>query len=208
MEDVLDLYEQAYDPKRPVVCFDEKPVQLLAETRVPRPASPGRPRRFDYEYERKGTANLFVAVEPLGAWRQVTVTERRTKQDFAHEIARLVDHYPDAERVRVVLDNLNTHKAASLYEAFSPAEARRILRRLEFHYTPKHGSWLNMAELEISVLSRQCLRRRIGEVERLKEEVASWQGRRNQAGITTKWRFTVNDARRVLPRLYPEISAW
>jgi len=208
MEDVLDLYEQPYDPKQPVVCFDEKSVQLLAETRVPQPAAPGRPLRYDYEYERKGTANLFVAVEPLGAWRQVTVTERRTKQDFAHEMARLVDHYPEADCIRVVLDNLNTHKPTSLYETFPPAEARRILRRLQFHYTPKHGSWLNMAEIEISVLSRQCLRQRIGEVERLQREVASWQAQRNRQGITTKWRFTVNDARRALPRLYPETSAW
>ena len=206
MEDVLDLYEEAYNPKRPVVCFDEKPVQLLGETRVPRPAAPGRRARYDYEYERKGTANLFVAVEPLGAWRQVAVTERRTKVDFALQMQQLVDHYPDAERVRVVLDNLNTHKAASLYEAFSPAEARRILRRLEFHYTPKHGSWLNMAEIEIGVLSRQCLGRRIGEMDLLQSEVAAWQARRNKDGITTKWRFTVSDARSRLSYLYPELS--
>jgi transposase len=206
MEDVLDLYEQPYDPKQPVVCFDEKPVQLLAETKVPRPAVPGRPARYDYEYERKGTANLFVAIEPLAGWRQVTPTDRRTKQDFALEMKKLVDHYPDADRIRVVLDNLNTHKPASLYEAFAAAEARRILRRLEFHYTPKHGSWLNMAELEISVLSRQCLKRRIGEFETLGSEVASWQECRNRDGITTKWRFTVNDARRNLTRLYPDVS--
>jgi transposase len=205
MEDVLDLYEQPYNPRQPVVCFDEKPVQLLAETRVPRPASPGRPRRYDYEYERQGTANLFVAVEPLRGWRQVTVTERRTKLDFAHEMQQLVDvHYPEAERIRVVMDNLNTHKAASLYEAFPPAKALRLLRRLEFHYTPKHGSWLNMAEIEISVLSRQCLNRRIGERHVLGMEVAAWQKRRNEAGIPTKWRFTVNDARCRLPHLYPE----
>jgi DDE superfamily endonuclease len=164
MEDVLDLYEQPYDPKQPVVCFDEKPLQLLAETRVPRPASPGRPRRYDHEYERKGTANLFVAVEPLRGWRQVRVTDHRRQQDFAHQMQQLVDvHYPEADKIRVVLDNLNTHKAASLYVAFPPAEALRLLRRLEFHHTPKHGSWLNMAEIEISVLGRQCLNRRIGE---------------------------------------------
>lgn len=206
MEEVLDLYEQPYDPCRPVVCFDEKPVQLLAETRVPRPAAPGRPRRYDYEYERKGTANIFVAVEPLRGWRQVTVTERRTKLDFAAQMQLLVDHYPEADRIRVVLDNLNTHKPASLYEAFPPAEALRLLKRLEFHYTPKHGSWLNMAELEISVLSRQCLRRRIGEQDTLKREVSAWQNQRNRNGTTTQWRFTVNDARRRLPHLYPEAS--
>lgn len=207
MEDVLDLYEQRYDPSRPVVCFDEKPVQLLAETRVPRPAKPGRPRRYDYEYERKGTANIFVAVEPLRGWRQVTVTDRRTKLDFALQMQQLVDvHYPDADRIRVVLDNLNTHKPASLYEAFPAAEALRLLKRLEFHYTPKHGSWLNMAELELSVLSRQCLQRRIGDREILVQEVTAWQRRRNQDGTTTKWRFTVNDARRRLPHLYPPHS--
>lgn len=204
MEDVLDLYEQPYDDKQPVVCFDEKPVQLLGETRVPRPVAPGRPRRYDYEYERKGTANIFVTIEPLAGWRQVAVTQRRTKQDFAQQMQQLVAHYADAERIRVVLDNLNTHKPASLYEAFPPAEARRLLKRLEFHYTPKHGSWLNMAELEISVLSRQCLKRRLGEMETLEKEVRSWQDRRNQIGTTTKWRFTVNDARRNLPHLYPE----
>jgi transposase len=204
MEDVLELYEQPYDDKQPVVCFDEKPVQLLGETRVPRPVASGRPRRYDYEYERKGTANIFVAIEPLAGWRQVAVTQRRTKQDFAQQMQQLVAHYAAAERIRVVLDNLNTHKPASLYEAFQPAEARRLLKRLEFHYTPKHGSWLNMAELEISVLSRQCLKRRLGEMETLKQEVASWQDHRNRVGTTTKWRFTVNDARRTLPHLYPE----
>ena len=208
MEDVLDLYEQPYDARQPVVCFDEKSLQLLAETRLPRLAAPGRPARFDYEYERRGTANLFVAIEPLAGWRRVTATERRTKVDFARQMQQLVDHYPDADRVRVVMDNLNTHKAASLYEAFPPAEARRILRRLEFHYTPKHGSWLNMAEIEISVISRQCLRRRIGELEQLRAEIASWQERRNREGITTKWRFTVSDARQTLPKLYPEASVW
>ena len=207
MEDVLDLYEQPYDPKQPVVCFDETPVQLLAETRMPRPASPGRPRRYDYEYERKGTANIFAAVEPLRGWRQMTVTERRTKLDFAAQMQQLVDvHYPQADRIRLVMDNLNTHKAASMYEAFPAAEARRILQHLEFHYTPKHGSWLNMAEIELSVLSRQCLQRRIADRETLTGEVAAWQYRRNQDGTTTKWRFTVNDARSRLPHLYPETS--
>ncbi len=205
MEDVLDLYEKPYDPKQPVICFDEKPVQLLAETRTPRPAAPGRRRRYDYEYERKGTANIFVAIEAQKGWRQVTVTSRRTKQDFSLQMQQLVDHYPDADRIHVVMDNLNTHKPASLYEAFPAAEARRILKRLAFHYTPKHGSWLNMAELEISVLSRQCLQHRIGEVESLTREVAAWQDCRNRQGTTTKWRFTVSDARLSLPHLYPEI---
>ena len=205
MEDVLDLYEQPYDPKQPVVCFDEKPVQLLAETRVPRPAAPGRPRRYDFEYERKGTANIFAAVEPLGGWRHISVTQQRTKLDFAAQMKELVDvHYPQADRIRLVLDNLNTHKPASLYEAFPAAEARRILRHLEFHHTPKHGSWLNMAEIELSVLSRQCLQRRIADRDTLTAEVGAWQRRRNQNGTTTKWRFTVDDARRRLPHLYPE----
>jgi len=207
MEDVLDLYEQPYDASRPVVCFDEKPVQLLAETRLPRPVRPGRPQRFDYEYERRGTANIFMAVEPLAGWRQVTVTERRTKLDFAAQMKQLVDVcYPDAERIRLVMDNLNTHKPASLYEAFPPAEARRLLRRLEFHYTPKHASWLDMAEIELSVLSSQCLAHRIADPDTLAAETAAWQKRRNQAGIPVKWRFTVNDARQRLPHLYPEHS--
>ena len=207
MEDVLDLYEQVYDPEQPVICFDEKPVQLLAETRVPRPLFPGRPRRYDYEYERKGTANIFLAVEPLGAWRQVDVTARRTKVDFARQMQQLVDvHYPRAERIRVVMDNLNTHKPASLYEAFAPAEARRLLRRLEFHYTPKHASWLNMAEIELSVLSSQCLNRRIADPALLAQETTAWQTRRNRDGITVKWRFTVQNARTALPHLYPQQS--
>jgi hypothetical protein len=207
MEDVLELYEQPYDAKHPVVCFDEKPVQLLAETRLPRPARPGRPQRFDYEYERRGTANIFIAVEPLAGWRQVTVTERRTKLDFAAQMKQLVDVcYPDSERIRLVMDNLNTHKPASLYEAFPPAEARRLLRRLEFHYTPKHASWLDMAEIELSVLTAQCLAHRIPDQDTLVAETAAWQKRRNQAGIPVKWRFTVNDARQRLPHLYPEHS--
>jgi len=207
MEDVLELYEQIYDPLLPVVCFDEKPVQLLGETRVPRPPRRGRVQRYDYEYERKGTANIFLAVEPLAGWRQVTVTEHRTKLDFAAQMKQLVDvRYPDAKKVRVVLDNLNTHKAASLYEAFPPAEARRILRRLEFHYTPKHGSWLDMAEIELSVLGSQCLARRIAEREVLIEETDAWQRARNRDGTTIKWRFTVQQARNKLPHLYPPIS--
>ena len=207
MEDVLELYEEMYDAKRPVVCFDEKSVQLVAETRVPSAVAPGRPKRYDYEYERRGTANIFMAVEPLGAWRQVSVTERRTKLDFAAQMQQLVDvHYPAAERIRVVMDNLNTHKPGSLYEAFTPVEARRLLRRLEFHYTPKHASWLNMAEIEIGVLSNQCLDRRIPDTDTLVTETTAWQTGRNREGIPTKWRFTVNDARGRLAHLYPAHS--
>lgn len=207
MEDVLELYEEMYDAKRPVICFDEKSVQLVAETRVPSAVAPGRPKRYDYEYERRGTANIFMAVEPLGAWRQASVTQRRTKLDFAAQMQQLVDvHYPEADRIRVVLDNLNTHKPGSLYEAFTPAEARRLLRRLEFHYTPKHASWLNMAEIEIGVLGNQCLDRRIPDADTLVRETTAWQTRRNRDGITTKWRFTVNDARDHLAQLYPAHS--
>ena len=166
MEDVLDLYAEPYDPKRPVVCFDETSTQLLAETRAPMPPRPGRPQRQDYEYRREGTRNLFLACEPLAGWRQVAVTQRRTMQDFAHQMRWLVDEaYPEVPVVRVVLDNLNTHRTASLYETFPAVEARRIAKRLEFHYTPKHGSWLNMAEIEFSVLSRSCLRQRIPDQE-------------------------------------------
>jgi hypothetical protein len=207
MEDVLELYEEMYDAKRPVVCLDEKSVQLVAETRVPSAVRPGRPQRYDYEYERRGTANIFMAVEPLGGWRHVTVTERRTKLDFAAQMKQLVDvYYPAAERIRVVMDNLNTHKAASLYEAFPPAEARRLLRRLEFHYTPKHASWLDMAEIELSVLTSQCLDRRIPDRESLEQNTAAWESRRNQDGIPVKWRFTVQQARTTLLHLYPAIS--
>ena len=205
MEDVLSLYEEPYDAKRPVVCFDEKSVQLVAETRVPSAVRPGRPQRYDYEYERKGTANIFMAVEPLGARRYVKATERRTKVDFAHQMQTLLDvHYPEAECIRLVCDNLNTHKPASLYEAFPPAEARRLLQRLEFHYTPKHASWLDMAEIELSVLSRECLDRRIPDKETLERETAAWQANRNQAGIPVKWRFTVQNARTALTDLYPK----
>jgi len=206
MEDVLELYEEMYDAKRPVVCFDEKSVQLVAETRVPSAVRPGRSQRYDYEYERRGTANIFMAVEPLGGWRHVTVTERRTKLDFAAQMKQLVDvHYPEAERIRVVMDNLNTHKAASLYEAFPPAEARRLLRRLEFHYTPKHASWLDMAEIELSVLTGQCLDRRIPDRGSLEQNTAAWESRRNRDGIPVKWRFTVQQARTTLLHLYPPI---
>jgi hypothetical protein len=204
MEDLLDLYAEPYDPARPVVGFDETTKQLVGETRVPLPLEPGSPERFDYEYERRGTANLFLLCQPLAGWRHVEVTERRTKFDFAQQMRALVDrHFPDAERIRVVLDNLNTHTPAALYEAFAPAEARRILRKLEFHSTPVHGSWLNMAELEFSMLSRQCLGRRIPDRDTLATEVAAWETARNEQRATISWQFTVEDARTKLHRLYP-----
>lgn len=204
MEDVLDLYAEPYDPKRPKVNFDESSKQLLADTRAPLPAHPGQPQRYDYTYERHGTRNLFLVVEPQAGWRHITVTERRTKVDFAHQMQWLVDErYPEAEVIRVVLDNLNTHKPASLYEAFAPAEARRIAKKLEFHYTPKHGSWLNMAEIEFSILARQCLDRRIPDEATLTQEVLAHQERRNAQQATIDWRFSVEDARHKLQRLYP-----
>jgi len=203
MEDVLDLYQEPYDPRRPVVCFDEVPYQLIGETRVPVSAAPGRRQRIDYEYVRRGTANLFLLVEPLRGWRHVDVTARRTNVDFAQQMRALVDvHCPDADRIRVVLDNLSCHTGAALYEAFEATEARRILRKLEFHYTPKHGSWLNMAEIEISILGRQCLHRRLDSAERLQEQTLAWETARNAARTPTTWRFTVSDARVKLHRLY------
>lgn len=207
MEDVLDLYAEDYDDKLPVVGFDETSKQLIKETRLPLPARAGCVERFDYEYERNGVRNLFMFCEPKRGWRHIEVTERRTMLDFAEQMKWLVDFgFPQAERVRVVLDNLNTHKAASLYERFAPEEARRILRKLEFHYTPKHGSWLNMAEIELSVLSRQCLDRRIGDEETLKREIKKLEEARNAACAKIEWRFTTEDARRKLQRLYPSTS--
>ena len=204
MEDVLDLYAEPLDPARPVVCFDETSKQLVAETRTPLPMAPGKPKRVDYEYERNGTANLFLVTQPRGAWRHVDVTDRRTKHDFAQQMRDLVDrHFPNATMIRVVLDNLNTHTPASLYEAFPPAEARRLLRKLELHFTPVHGSWLNMAELEFSMLSRQCLDRRIGDRDTLVTEVAAWENARNEQRAAIHWQFSVDDARRKLHRLYP-----
>ena len=204
MEDVLDLYAEPYDPARPVVCFDESSTQLLADTRPPLPAQPGRPARQDYEYRREGTRNLFLTCEPLAGWRQVAVTERRTRQDFAQQMRWLVDEaYPEIAVVRVVLDNLNTHRVASLYETFPAAEARRIAKRLEFHYTPKHGSWLNMAEIEFSVLSRSCLKRRLADEETLQREVQALVTERNVAQATINWQFNTQDARTKLHSLYP-----
>lgn len=205
MEDVLDLYEEPYDPKRPTVCFDEMPYQLVAEKRIPLPAKPGRPERYDYEYERRGTANLFVVFEPRAGWRHIDVTERRTALDFAHQMRRLADeHYAEAEKIRVVMDNLNIHTGAALYEAFAPQEARRILRRLEFHHTPKHASWLNQVEIELSVLCGQCLSGgRIPDMEMLAKETGAWERERNELGAKVQWRFTAVDAREKLARLYP-----
>jgi hypothetical protein len=207
MEDVLDLYAEPYKAEQPVVCFDEKPVQLVGETRVPRPVAPGRPALYDYEYRRNGTANIFMAVEPLAGRRHVEVTERRTRLDFAEQMRKLVDvHYPEARCIHVVLDNLNTHEPASLYEAYRAAEARRILRRLCFHHTPAHASWLNMAEIEIGVLSGQCLKRRIPDSDTLTAETRAWEARRNAARATITWRFTMQDARCRLNHLYPVAS--
>jgi DDE superfamily endonuclease len=207
MEDVLDLYAEPYDEKRPTVGFDETSKQLIAETRQPISARGGKVERFDYEYERGGVRNLFMMCEPKRGWRHVEVTEQRTMQDFARQMKWLVDEaFPEAERVRVVLDNLNTHRAASLYERFAPEEARRIVKKLEFHYTPKHGSWLNIAEIELSVFSRQCLDRRIGDEETLKGEVKKLEEERNAACAKIEWRFTTEDARRKMHRLYPSTS--
>ena len=204
MEDVLDVYHRPVDPKRPLVCLDEAGKQLIGEVAEPVPAAPGRPARIDYEYVRNGTANLFMISEPHAGWRHVEVTERRTAVDFAEVVRALVEEvYPEAEKVVLVLDNLNTHKLASLYEAFPPEQARRIAERLEIHHTPKHGSWLNMAEIELSVLARQCLDRRIESKEELKRGVAAWEDERNGRGVVIRWQFTTADARIKLRRLYP-----
>ena len=204
MEDVLDLYAESYDPEYPVVGFDERPLQLVAETRTPLPAAPGRAQRYDYEYQRNGVGNIFTTVEPLAGWRHVEVTERRTAVDFAHQMRWLVDEaYPDAELIRVVLDNLNTHTTASLYAAFPAAEARRLARKLEFHHTPVHGSWLNIAECELAVLATQCLDRRLPDLTTVRSEVSAWEARRNQERPTIRWHFTLGQARRKLKHLYP-----
>ena len=206
MEDVLDVYERPADPLRPMVCVDELHTQLIGETRVPIAAKAGQVERFDYEYVRHGTANIFIAFEPLSAHRLTKVTERRTRVDFAEWVRDLANvHYPTAEVIVLILDNLNTHSIASLYEAFEPEEARRIARKLEIHYTPKHGSWLNMAESELSALSRQGLDRRIENKATLDTQVAAWTTQRNAVGKTVTWRFTTADARIKLRRLYPSI---
>lgn len=206
MESVLEVYQTAYNPKIPVICIDEATKQLVKETLVPIPAEQGQPKRFDYEYERNGTANLFMICEPMVGWRRVEVTQQRTALDYAHLLKTLVDSdYNQAEKLMVIQDNLNTHSPASLYKAFEPQEAQRILSRLEFCHTPKHGSWLNMAEIELSILSRQCLDRRIPDLETLKSEVDAWQDNRNHEETWIDWRFTTADARVKLHRLYPSI---
>jgi hypothetical protein len=207
LEDVLSVYQRPYDPRYPVVCFDETSKQLVTETQVPLPMESGQPERYDYEYERNGVRNLFMVVEPLAGWRHVAVTERRTKQDYAYQMKYLVDErYPDAEWVTVVQDQLNTHVPSALYETFEPQEAKRILDKLEFHYTPVHGSWLNMAETELSVLARQCLARRIPDVEGLQREILAWEEHRNTQLRTIDWQFTTDDARIKLKRLYPSFK--
>ncbi len=208
LEDVLDLYAQAPDPQHPVVCLDESPIQLIGEVRQPIPAAPGQVQRYDYEYHRNGTMNLFVVLDAHRSWRRVTVTERRTAQDYAARLRDLVDlDYPHAERIRVVQDNLSTHTPGSLYEAFPAPEAHRLLRRLEFHFTPKHASWLNMAEIEIGVLKGQCLDRRIATRERLEREIAAWERERNAAGARIRWMFTTETARAKMGRAYPKPNA-
>jgi hypothetical protein len=207
MEDVLEVYHRPYDEKRPLVCIDETSKQLVGEVVRPLPPAPGQPERFDYEYVRNGTANLFMISEPLLGWRAVQVTERRTAKDFAEVLRWLVEEvHAEAEKVVLATDNLNTHKPASLYEAFPAEQARRIAERIEWHYTPKHGSWLNMAEIELSVLTRQCLDRRIGSREDLAREVGAWTAERNERAVEVRWRFTTADARIKLHRLYPSLE--
>jgi hypothetical protein len=207
MEDLLDLYQLPYDPRYPVVGMDEMPKQLIAEIRIPLPACEGHPVLYDYEYERKGVCNVFVFVEPLRGWRKVFVRDRRTKVDWAECMRVILDEvYPEAMALRLVQDNLNTHTIGALYEAFAPNEARRLARRLEVHPTPVHGSWLNVAESELSILDRQCLDRRLDATKRVRREVGSWETQRNEAGIIINWRFTIADARVKLKSVYPSIK--
>ena len=207
MEDVLTVYERPYDPTVPVVCMDEQPVQLIKETRQPIPAAAGRPARVDYEYERNGTAAIFMFTEPKAGWRDVSVRERRTKLDWAHEMRRLLEgRYVGVPKVTLVMDNLNTHTTGSLYEAFPPAEARLLAQRLEIHYTPKHGSWLNIAENELSTLTRQCLARRIATLREMRAHVNAWQRKRNKQETPVRWRFTLDRARERMRRVYPRME--
>jgi len=207
MEDVLEVYHRDYGDQEVLVCLDETSKQMVQETRQPGPAQPGRARTYDYEYQRNGVSNLFMLFAPLEGWRRVEVRERRTKSDWAQVVRQLVEQdYPDKKRIVLVMDNLNTHHPAALYDAFEPAEARRIAERLEIHYTPKHGSWLNMAEIELGVLARQCLDRRIPDQETLHWETQAWQSQRNQEAIRVDWRFTTQDARIKLKSLYPSIQ--
>jgi len=204
MEDILDLYAEAHDPYYPVICFDEHPMQLIDHILQPLPSKPGRPARYDYHYKRRGTCNLFIHFAPRLAWRHVQVSQRRTITDFAHQMQWLVDQaFPNALKIRVVLDNLNTHKIASLYQTFPPDEARRIARKLEFHFTPVHASWLNMAEIELAVLGKQCLNRRIPTLSFLSREVSMWEADRNSQQHTVQWLFTCENARQKMTRLYP-----
>lgn len=204
MEDVLDLYAEPEDPRRPRVCLDERPYQLTSEVRPVVSAKPGQVERHDFEYKREGTCNLFIFAQPHSGWRELKVTEHRGILDFAHCLKELADvHFPQAERIRLVLDQLNTHRLDVLYDVFDAPEARRLARKFELHYTPKHGSWLNMAEIELSVLARQCLDRSLPSIEVVRQEVAAWVARRNDAAIPVDWRFTTTDARRKLERLYP-----
>lgn len=207
MEDVLDIYHWKYDEKYPVVCMDEQPIQLVKETRQPLSCKPGKPAKYDYEYERNGTANNFMFTEPLSGWRKVSVRPTKTRKDWAEEIKILLDEdYPHAKMVILVCDNLNTHTIGALYEAFPPEEAKRLADRLDIRYTPKHGSWLNVAEIELSVLTKQCLSRRIADIESLRRETAAWAERRNNAQVGVDWHFTTKDARIKLKRLYPQIQ--
>lgn len=208
MEDVLDVYELPYNPMRPVVCMDEKPYQLLEDARKPLPMCLGNNQKIDFEYKRNGTCSIFAFVEPLGGKHHIRVHEHRTAIDWANEIKYLSDEmFPDAEKIILVMDNLNTHKASSLYKAFPPTEARRIIKRLEIHYTPKHGSWLNMAEIELNVMTRQCLSRRIDTIDRLKRELCAWERERNQDTAKIQWHFQTGDAREKLISLYPVIPS-
>jgi transposase len=209
MEDVLDIYALPFDPRYPWVCTDERPCQLLGDVLEPLPIQPGRTRRVDHEYERHGTCNLFIGFQPLRGWRHLKLTQRRTKADFAYWLKDLADiHFPDAELIRLVLDNLNTHTLAVLYEVFDPAEAHRIARKFELHFTPKHGSWLNMAELELSVLVRQCLKQRVPSIDAMQALITPWQQRRNDRNATVHWRFSTFDARTRLSSLYPSPFSW
>ena len=208
MEDILEVYQRDFAADEVLVCMDETSKQHIKETRTPTPTRPGVPARYDYEYERNGVSNLFMLCAPLEGWRHVKVTDRHTKVDWARLIKELVDdHYPGKRKIVLVMDNLNTHKTSSLYEAFAPAEARRIAERLEIHFTPKHGSWLNMAEIEIGVMARQCLDRRLGNQHILRNEINAWQKQRNEEAISVNWRFTTDDARTKLKSLYPSIQS-
>lgn len=207
MEKVLDVYKRPYDERYPVVCMDESPRQLIRETRIPMPARPGMPARHDYEYERCGVCNVFMAVEPLAGKRMVEITERKTKTDWAHFLVQIAEHYQDADKIVLVMDNLNTHTPGSFYETYAPHVAKALWDRFEFVYTPKHGSWLNMAEIELNVLIKQCLDRRIDNIATMKSEVAAWQNERNNMDATINWQFTTADARIKLKRLYPTLDA-